>query len=95
MKIDYPKMAFPSEFPLGSGGTYHDNGMTLRDYFATNVDIGDVDLGTIENACEFLGVDKPNPDSVVEMMEFGAKLVAKIRYMSADAMLKAREASDD
>lgn len=77
-------------------------GMTLRDYFAAKASGSEVaDLifrHASKHAKEMLaGREMPANDSdrakhQVEMIQFEIDVTAKIRFMVADAMLKAREA---
>lgn len=64
------------------------DGMTLRDYFASSVDM-DVTINQQELAEQIVG--RPFPENQLEILVFRLDLAARVRYMSADAMLKARE----
>lgn len=64
------------------------DGMHLRDYFAATVDM-DVTINQQELAEQIVG--RPFPEDQLEMLVFGLELSARVRYMSADAMLKTRE----
>jgi hypothetical protein len=86
-KINNGGPAFPSLHELGDIATT-DAGMTLRDYFAATVDM-DVTINQQELAEQI--VCRPFPEDQLEMLVFGLELSARVRYMSADAMLKARE----
>ena len=94
--------AFPSLIKWGSEGgtgfegepggkegvtTYY-SGISFRDYFATtlplDIKINDPDLGA-----QIVG--RPMPATDLEVIVWAYELEAKLRYMKADAMLKARE----
>lgn len=69
-------------------------GMTLRDYFASNLPdepTGDDYHATIKEA--LVGRKQPiaNHDGWIAVIQFEADFRAAWRYMRADAMLKARE----
>jgi hypothetical protein len=59
-----------------------------RDWFAGTLDLKDFQFGGIESAEEFLG--EPRPAAVVEQMAWGLRLMAKLRYTYADAMMAER-----
>ena len=75
--------------PAGKEGeiTYY-GGIHFRDYFAATVPldikINDQDLGE-----QIVG--RPMPETDLEVIVWAYELEAKLRYMKADAMLKARE----
>lgn len=79
-------------FPMsGDPNVDFDRGMSLRDYFAAKADISGCKT-TIENMIQFAGVDiGDGDDPVLKVFELAAAFQAKLRYMYADAMLKARE----
>jgi len=71
--------------------------MMLRDYFATHADLSPYKFSNVEMMGEFLGIT--DPDKEFEGISEGEAVViitaryqAKLRYISADAMLAAREA---
>ena len=71
--------AFPTtQYVNGLSPTGHDNGMTLRDYFAAKAMQGGIDLVPHMATPK---VDKPVP-----------QIIAEMAYEYADAMMKAREA---
>lgn len=66
-------------------------GMSLRDYFATHCDIGDVDQLSVHVGAGLLGRNPPLPhDDPLGCMQWWAEYRARLRYIEADAMLKAR-----
>jgi len=84
--------AFPTENAHQSGPiTWHHEGMTLRDYFAAKApkEIFDVSLS---HAKQLVGRECP---AYIEdpkgFAEFWADCRAVLRYIEADAMLKARQ----
>ena len=74
---------------VGEGGicSYY-SGIHFRDYFAAtlplDIKINDPDLGA-----QIVG--RPMPATDLEVIAWAYELEAKLRYMKADAMLKARE----
>lgn len=66
-------------------------GMSLRDWFAGQVDVEGFYFGTDEYASEALGIPVPDIDDVIARMKFGAACQAYFRFMVADAMLAERE----
>jgi hypothetical protein len=66
--------------PLG-----HGQGMTLRDYFAAHVNISGMNL------YETYVLKYAKDPTVLEM----ASYAAKIKYITADAMIKARDIAQD
>jgi hypothetical protein len=67
-------------------------GMTLRDYFAVNANIGDVDELTQQQGNAILGRRCPSyTDDLIGCMAWWADYRAVLRYIEADAMLRARE----
>lgn len=74
-------------------------GMTLRDYFAAKAE-GLHDDATPEFAEALTGRKQPDvvhgsPENMLEWARFRADADAVLRYIQADAMLRAREASND
>ncbi len=68
-------------------------GLTLRDYFAVHADIGDVDELSVPVGVILLGRDVPEfKKDQAGCYEWWAEYRAKLRYMEADAMMKARSA---
>mgnify|MGYP003440399726 CR=1 FL=1 len=68
------------------------SGMTLRDYFAVHSDIGDTTKLTISIGESLLGRECPSWDSDIHgFLAWKAEVRATLRYIEADAMLKARE----
>lgn len=67
----------------------HQEGMTLRDYFAGQALIGCLNNPTNQKICDVVSTQP-----IARAIPFDAAL-AKMAYSYADAMLKAREASDD
>ena len=82
------KKPSPQAFPGidENTGTYN-YGMTLRDYFANSVDGRD-----IVNRLKYEELKAlTNYENVEYDLPFRLELEAKVQYMKADAMLKARE----
>ena len=71
-----------------SGGPAFPSFIHFRDYFAAtiplDIKINDQDLGE-----QIVG--RPMPATDLEVIVWAYELEAKLRYMKADAMLKARE----
>jgi hypothetical protein len=88
--------AFPHDYVNEKGWPDFEAGMTLRDYFATHAQAAasaadDIDF---EFAEKMLGRECPDWDKdPIGNATFWADLRAKMRYIEADAMLRAREAS--
>jgi len=78
MSKDNSGPAFPATEAHGLNSGY--SGMTLRDYFAANVNIGSY------NPVETFKREHGRYPSVGDLAEY----IADIRYIEADAMLKAR-----
>lgn len=93
--------AFPSDTHVGwtdQGAPIRapgDRGMSLRDYFAASAQdqiAVDADPALTAKAC---GVEIPSPRSTPsELNAFWLQCEAILRYRFADAMLRAREASN-
>jgi hypothetical protein len=78
-------------FPLSPGDVpYYEPGMALRDYIATHADISSSLPLMDRESCEAL-VGNPMPDDFMGMVGWHFAVVAKLRWMSADAMLAARQ----
>lgn len=70
----------------------YDQGMTLRDYFAINADIGNMDELSMELGESLLSRKCPCfKDDPVGLLVWWAEYRAKMRYIEADAMLEARK----
>lgn len=81
--------AFPSH---GTMGEVTHEGLTLRDYFAIHSGIAADDLSK-ESAEKLVGRSMPNwQEDMVANAMFWADVRAKLAYLEADAMLRAREA---
>lgn len=65
----------------------HPQGMTKRDVFALHADLTNMQLDN-EAAETLLG--REAPDNIFGKLQFGCELVAKVRFMLADAMLVER-----
>ena len=88
--IDDGGPAFPHETSLG----YH-HGMTLRDYFAAAEKLEDLDETCISDIAVALAGPIPTGNwrtNTVEWIKWKAKWRAEMRFIRADAMLRAREA---
>jgi len=68
-------------------------GMTLRDYFAAAMDVEYQFEQMTGDCAEALGVPMPIGQGSAAWPRWRAAMRAKLRYMAADAMLKARSAS--
>ena len=80
-------------FPNHSGDDRDDNGMTLRDWFAGKEQLSDCHDIVMET-CEALAGKRPDGNwatNAIAWCEWEAAWRARIRYIRADAMLKARE----
>lgn len=80
--------AFPR--PRGEGGGAYNEGqegMTLRDYFAAKAIVRSDEL-SYEFATKLMGSEPPS--GKLENYNWWASYEAKLRYIHADAMLKAR-----
>ena len=64
-------------------------GMTLRDYFAAKADVSKMQISSNEIAEKLAG--RKRPSGALEQFEWEISIVAKVRYMAADAMLEARK----
>jgi hypothetical protein len=64
--------------------------MTLRDWFAGQVDAGDLQFPSLDAAGEWLGCDAPDPNDVAAVLAFSVRIEAAIRYRKADAMIAER-----
>jgi hypothetical protein len=86
--------AFPRSFTDPSGATYLVGGMSLRDWFAGIEPIGESLSGLSIKALESLaGRPKPGGDwktHALEWFEFEAAVIARIKYIKADAMITER-----
>jgi len=89
-QIKREETAFPYAEIDGYGGVIIQHlGMTLRDYFATHSSKEEVNYST-NQLLKLMGVETI-PTGIIENMKFWMEVDAKIKYMRADAMLKARE----
>ena len=68
-------------------------GMSLRDYFAAAMDVEYQFKDMTGDCAEALGVPMPLGQGSAAWPRWRAAMRAKLRYMAADAMLKARSAS--
>lgn len=66
------------------------SGMMLRDYFASHIEIAIEEHPTL--AGMLMGRESPDQTNRVTYCEYWFEAEAKIRYMKADAMMKARAA---
>ena len=92
--MSFAKDGGPAFPPMHDPNT-HCFGMSLRDYFAANVDMGDMDSYSQTTGEQLLGRPCPmataEPETVRECLEWWAEYRAVRRFIEADAMLKARE----
>ena len=79
MKIEEQKPSNPPAFACIDNMSFHQPGMTLRDYFAANAMQSIIDSNYYSNCTGNNGMPVP-------------EFVAKESYLMADAMLKQREA---
>jgi hypothetical protein len=79
--------AFPAEGP--SIGQFESYGMTLRDYAAIHGDMEKTEVNSMDAAIEIVG--RPFPDGTLDQVAWQFDLLWRLRFMSADAMLRARE----
>ena len=88
--IDNSGPAFPYEHRpwFGDGTVNRSLGMSLRDYFAAHAPTGEEGIATpaLSQMEEFLGIEKGTYNWLVHW----PMVVAKARYVYADAMLAAR-----
>lgn len=71
---------------------FNEAGLTLRDYFAINADIGNVDELSMALGERLLSRQCPSfNDDAVGLLLWWAEYRAKLRYIEADAMLEARK----
>lgn len=73
-------------FPLSPASVF--TGMTVRDYMAAHADVSKVEPRAVEAAEEIVG--RPIPEGTLDQLIWQADLIAKVRYLMADAMIKAR-----
>lgn len=82
-----PAFARPM-FKRGLEYSASQTGMSLRDYFAANIDIK-AEFPSQQDMEDFMGEEVP--ENRVEQIEYSLKTIAKLRYMLADAMLAERD----
>ena len=82
-KIEDGGSAFPNPYQLAAN-----QGMTLRDYFASKAPLHDLKLGGADAAAEYARM--PIPTTTEELMAVAMTCAAKASYAYADAMLKER-----
>lgn len=86
--------AFPRTVQAWDGNLTHADGMTLRDWFAgMSTAGGAIDLLHREG-CEAM-IGEPMPEDMVGMVKWRMKVIARLKYIEADAMIAAREKADD
>lgn len=67
-------------------------GMSLRDYIAVHANLGEFDELSLPIGVRLLGVDCPEyKDDPAGCFAWWADYRSKLRYLEADAMMKARE----
>lgn len=84
--------AFPSEQHETNDNNWNQTfepGMTLRDYFAAHVQVSLKGV-TVAEAAD-MGVPMPSSSSSEKWFLWKAFMRARLRYIEADAMLRARE----
>lgn len=88
-KINDGGPAFPHMMTKGHAD--YATGMSMRDYFAIHADLGKTEFGTADELSKFAGIAIPIDPTPADLLWVSAVAAAKIRYLFADAMLKARE----
>lgn len=68
-------------------------GLTVRDYFAAKADVSDQMKGITVSDADRLGVPMPRDGNALDWATWRARIKARLRFIEADAMLRAREAS--
>lgn len=76
-------------FPLSTDPRSLPSGMTLREYFAATVDISGLSLSD-EAVEKLMGEEIPDHNDIEAFLDFNFRMLAKIRFMAADAMITAR-----
>jgi hypothetical protein len=89
--------AFPIAASTGDprDGVYCQTGMTLRDYFAAAETLDDIDETVIFDIAVALAGPIPTGSwktNTVEWIKWNSRWRAEVRFIRADAMLKAKEA---
>ena len=90
--------AFPGTptFDQDANRTVWQEGMDLRDYFAIHADTSEYVINESDLAFKMIGTKKPlNYPQGIESIEWSLKLEAALRYMFADAMMEARNGSQE
>jgi len=88
-------------FPAMTPGGYCTPGMTLRDYLASQEQLNDYDTAVISTRWLEAVVGRAKPEDhntaegVMELMRFENEFRARLKYLRADAMLKARDQQPD
>lgn len=70
-------------------------GMSLRDWFAGTINLDAFPFMDLKIAAEYLGVDYPDLTTSGPRLELTIKVIAKLRYEIADAMLEQRKLIDE
>lgn len=84
------EQAYPAAWGNPEQGGDYVPGMSLRDYFAANAPDELLQFNNPEDAAAFVGRELPAYDDVQANVELSMALLAKARFMYADAMLKER-----
>ena len=70
-------------------------GISLRDYFATHVSMDDAMMPIVprgkDDAADLVGWSYPSDGTFLEQLQWNIDFNVAVRYMLADAMLKAGE----
>lgn len=88
----YPQMRVWNAAHAEYEDTQQYPGMSLRDWFAGTLPAVDMQFSDLQTAARFLGCEPPDELDHHALIEFAARLEAKVRWMRADAMIAAREA---
>ena len=76
--------------PITAGNQVYAQGMSLRDWFASQAEVAVAYDLLHREGCEEL-VGEPMPEGMSGLVRWRLKVVAKLKYMQADAMLAARD----
>lgn len=89
--MDMEDFAFPVLDDPGSGLRLRHAGMTLRDWFASTLNLNH-NVGLTDSMCNVLAGEPQPPETEQEkLLAWCLKVEARYRYLRADAMLDARK----
>lgn len=84
--------AFPNLKANDSGPRDARNaGMSLRDWFASNADVSGISFANSAEGAIWMGEPCPGPEDFDALIGLNARLIARLKYIMADAMLAERE----